>query len=173
MIGKEWKEHTKSVLRNFFLDNLFEPNRLKRKRNHMPIPLQIIHISLRGYLLGQLFYRKINIFHRKRASQQPYFENYRRVPLQNKNKGTSIVRQEHEKQQEFGVGGCYQRFSFTIVIFRTINRKYKELVHSFIYSDPKQWPSCTTMYRDYNFKTDNIIPYEHIYLYYKHLCEKK
>lgn len=104
----------------------------------MPIPLQIIHISLRGYLLGQLFYRKINIFHRKRASQQPYFENYRRAPLQNKNKGTSIVRQEHEKQQEFGVGGCYQRFSFTIVIFRTINRKYKELVHSFIYSDPKQ-----------------------------------
>lgn len=104
----------------------------------MPIPLQIIHISLRGYLLGQLFYRKINIFHRKHASQQPYFENYRRVPLQNKNKGTSIVRQEHEKQQEFGVGGCYQHFSFTIVIFRTINRKYKELVHSFIYSDPKQ-----------------------------------
>lgn len=102
----------------------------------MPIPLQIIHISLRGYLLGQLFYRKINIFHRKRASQQPYFVNYRRVPLQNKNKGTSIVRQEHEKQQEVGVGGCYQRFSFTIVIFRTINRK--ELVHSFIYSDPKQ-----------------------------------
>lgn len=99
----------------------------------MPIPLQIIHISLRGYLLGQLFYRKINIFHRKRASQQ-----LSEGSLQNKNKGTSIVRQEHEKQQEFGVGGCYQRFSFTIVIFRTINRKYKELVHSFIYSDPKQ-----------------------------------
>lgn len=105
----------------------------------MPIPLQIIHISLRGYLLGQLFYRKINIFHRKNASQQPYSVIYRRVPLQNINKGTcTIVRQEHEKQQEFGVGGCYQRFSFTIVIFRTINRKYKELVHSFIYSDPKQ-----------------------------------
>lgn len=58
MIGKEWKEHTKSVLRNFFLDNLFEPNRLKRKRNHMPIPLQIIHISLRGYLLGHQSYVK-------------------------------------------------------------------------------------------------------------------
>lgn len=125
-------------MHNFSPDNFFESNRLKRKRNHMPIPLQIIHISLRGYLLGQLFYRKINIFHRKNASQQPYSVIYRRVPLQNINKGTSIVRQEHEKQQEFGVGGCYQSFSFTIVIFRTIYRKYKELVHSFIYSDPKQ-----------------------------------
>lgn len=77
----------------------------------MPIPLQIIHISLRGYLLGQLFYRKINIFHRKHASQQPYFENYRRVPIQNKNKGTcTIVRQEHEKQQEGGVGGLLPTF---------------------------------------------------------------
>lgn len=104
----------------------------------MPIPLQIIHISLRGYLLGQLFYRKINIFHRKKCISTAVFCKLLEGSASKQNKGTSIVRQEHEKQQEFGVGGCYQRFSFTIGIFRTINRKYKELVHSFIYSDPKQ-----------------------------------
>lgn len=138
----------------------------------MTIPLQIIHISLVTCSVN-CFIVKLTFFIGNMHLNSRILKIIGGPRFKTKIKVHQSYVKNMRNSKKVGLGGCYQHFSFTIVIFRTINRKYKELVHSFIYSDPKQWPSCTTMYRDYNFKTDNIIPYEHIYLYYKHLCEKK
>lgn len=99
----------------------------------MPIPLQIIHISLRGYLLGQLFYRKINIFHRKHASQQPYFENYRRVPLQNKNKIHQSNVKNMRNSKSLGLGVVTNVFpSQSVFSEQSIESTKNSFIHSFI-----------------------------------------
>lgn len=83
--------------------------------------------------LVNCFIVKLTFFIGKNASQQPYFVNYWRVPLQNKNKGTSIVRQEHEKQQEFGVGVVTNVFpSQSSFSDQSIESTKNSFIHSFI-----------------------------------------
>lgn len=136
----------------------------------MPIPLQIIHISLRGYLLGQLFYRKINIFHRKRASQQAYFENYRRVP---KIKVHQSYVKNMRNSKSLGLGVVTNIFpSQSSFSEQSIESTKNSFIHSFILipNSDHLVLRCTEIIIS---KQIILCQFEHIYLYYKHLCEKK